>query len=183
MKNDLRVALPQDHIDDALRQMVQADPTFAEMYVRKQEARRLHELATEKRLKYELENLRQMGLQNQAMQAAAGAYQYKTAQLQNFPNEQNCQNIAPGMFTGVMPAIMQSGPPPLDEESPRADQAQAEALAMMNPIARIEFEPVLRILGIKVRFTTTAHSVGAKQWILARMGKDGRMIRQEWTAP
>lgn len=75
-------------------------------------------------------------------------------------------------------------PPALDEVSERADEAQKDALAAMNPLARFKFQELFKILEIKVRFTNMARAAGGgTAWILAKMGADGKMIRQEWSAP
>lgn len=74
-------------------------------------------------------------------------------------------------------------PTPLDATGDSARQAQDHGLMNMNQIARAKYAPLFDLLDIKLRFTHAGLSGMIKQWVIAKMGKDGRMIRQEWTAP
>lgn len=161
--------MSQQALDASLQQLMNADPTFAEMYILKRQAQHARDKEREQMLLQQQKNIA-------AELAAALA----------------AQGMNPYQFMNAGPAFMQPAPParpahttppPLDEESPRADEAQAHGLAMMNPIARHRFDGIIKLMGIKVRYTTASMSRDVHQWILARMGKDGRMIRQEWTAP
>lgn len=89
----------------------------------------------------------------------------------------------PKRLINVGQAIVPPAPPvvPLDEESPRADDAQAQAIKHMNPIARHKFETLFKLLGIKVRMVNMSRGTGT-EWILAKMSSKG-MVRQEWSAP
>lgn len=175
--------MTQQALDAALQQLGYDDKSFAEMYIHKKDAERLGQMQRAKDLTEQLramKNAAQQNMDNMSLQNFQSVYGHGIAQgvykpQFPMPNFGQQGNIA---ANPVPPA----GPPPLDEESPRADAAQDSALKAMNPIARHRFEPVIKLMGIKVRFTNASYTQ-VKQWILARMGKDGSMIRQEWTAP
>lgn len=77
-----------------------------------------------------------------------------------------------------------SGQPRLDETGPVADQAQKYGLDNMNPIAREKYEPIFKLLDIKIRFTNTLYGT-SRQWLIAKQPTDqgARMIRMEWSSP
>lgn len=56
-------------------------------------------------------------------------------------------------------------------------QAQDLALTKMNPIARAKFEPIFKLLDIKIR---CAAEMGGAVWLIAKMAKNGKMYRQSW---
>jgi hypothetical protein len=186
MKNDPRVAQQpmfvssQNALDASLMQLMVDDPSFAEMYVRKQEAQRLRDLQREQQAAHQMLEMNK-AMQNVAAQSSAfGAINADLLKNFKFPKLGQGQDH---LVDAARYAMQSSTPPPLDEESPRADAAQDQGIAKMNPIARHRFEGIIKLMGIKVRYTTASMSRDVHQWILARMGKDGRMIRQEWTAP
>jgi hypothetical protein len=147
--------MSQQALDAALQNLTQDDQTFAELMLRRAEFQK------------QIQKQYEAAARNQQMNA-----------VQNLASYMGGKSFVQQHITAA-----QQCPPPLDEESPRADKAQELGLAAMNPIARHRFEGIINLMGIKVRFTNAGQSREIKQWILARMGKDGRMIRQEWTAP
>ena len=62
------------------------------------------------------------------------------------------------------------------------DNAQMDALGHMNPIAREKFEPLFKLLDIKIRFSRMPWGK-ARKWVIAKVPPGELPIRMEWTAP
>jgi hypothetical protein len=107
----------------------------------------------------------------------------------NYGNQQN--NAAQAMGQGVLGgqnaqnfmvqqaafqnAFIQPPNPPTDEEILQI------SLRKMNPIAREKYEPVFKLLGIKLRYT--GHDFRGPGWIIQKQAANGKQYRMTWSSP
>lgn len=179
---DPRVAPPpKTEIDELLHKMLGS----GEVIVPERDLEKLKQILAYRRdrEREQVEELRR--LQNEAMQLHQNvANQQSIAQrMAQMQNNHMADSLKYAMQSPRIARSRPDEPAPLDAVGEAARTAQQFGYDNMNQIARMKYEPVMELLDIKLRFTGVRAGSNIKQWIIAKMGKNGTPIRQEWTAP